>query len=171
MAGFFETGGALDSLFDPIRSELGGAATKIQAWFHEKIAQDTDRYAIQRVLYVYAGGIKAGHYTSFAGYDDPQVPAIVAYIKARIAFDDTYIYNVLFALFENSKIDTDSAAVLAGSNGNFLDGLMNAGITNTVTDTLNDGLKGLGLPSVANSVVVVGVVGFIGLVIYLKVRR
>lgn len=171
MANFFSTGGAIDSLFDIVRGELGKADTEIQAWFHDRLTEDTNRYNIQRVLYVYAEGLKAGEYTQFRGYNDPQIPRILGYVQSKVAFDEKFIYNVLFALYESAPTNEACASVLAGSSGNVFDSLMNGGVVNTVTGVVNDTFKGLGFPTLANTVVILGVVGLIGLVVYLKVRK
>jgi hypothetical protein len=171
MAGLFETGGSIDSLFDAVRGELGKADTAIQAWFHDHNLGDTDRYNIQRVLFVYATGLKKGNYTVFKGYSDPQAEKIVSYVKANVSFDDTFIYNVIYALYDCSATDLACASVLAGSNGNVFDGLANSSVIDTITDTTNDALKGLGLPSLANTVVILLIVALIGAFVYFKYVR
>ena len=171
MSGILETGGTVDNFFDVFRGELGRADTTIQAWFHDKLAQDTNRYNVQRVLFVYATGLKTGEYVQFDGVNNANIRTTLNYIQTKVAFDRDFIYNVLYALFDSSKDDLDCASVLAGSNGNVFDSLMNAGITNTVTGTVNEAFAGLGFPSLANSVIVLGAFSLVALVIYLKVKR
>jgi hypothetical protein len=171
MPGLFETGGSIDSLFDVVRGELGKADTEIQGFLHDRLRLDSDRAAVQKVLWSYAQGIKDGSYTAFTGSSDPNVPKILAYVKNRAAFDDTFIYNVIFALSECAKTDMACASVLAGSDGNIFDSLENGGVISTVTGAVNDTLKGLGFPSLANTVIILGLLGIVGVVIYLKVRK
>lgn len=171
MANLFEAGGAIDNLFDVLRSEIGKADTSVQEWFHDRLHEETNRYNIQRVLWVYAKGVQQGAISPFKGFNDPNIPAILDYIQANVAFDREFIYNVLFALLESAKTDVACASVLAGSGGNFFDDVMNGSVVSAVTGTVNDVFKGLGFPSVANTVVVLGIVAAIGLVIYLKVKK
>ena len=171
MASFLETGGWIDHLFDPIRSELGAADTAIQGWFHDKLNQDSDRYAVQRVLWLYVGGIKDGQFTKFAGMNDPQAEKIVSYIEQKISFDTVFIYNILYALYETAKTDTSSASVLAGGGTNFLDDVLNGTIVDATAGVVNSGFRALGFPSVANTVLVVVIIAVIGGLIYMKVRK
>ena len=172
--GFLGTGGAVDSAFDVFRGSLGTAATSVQAWFKQRGLGAVDRYAVQRVMYLYASGVKAGSFPQFAGMNDPNAKRIVELIKSKVAFSEDFIYNVLYALFDlvsSGKANTSVAAVLAGDNGNILDGVLNAGPTEALTDTVNDVFKGLGLPSLANTVVILLVLAVIGAVVYFKVIR
>jgi len=171
MAGWLETGGFIDHLFDPVRSELGAADSAIQGWFHDKLNQDSDRYAVQRVLWLYVGGIKDGQFTKFAGMNDPQAEKIVSYIEQKISFDTVFIYNILYALYETAKTDTSSASVLAGGGTNFLDDVLNGTIVDATAGVVNSGFRALGFPSVANTVLVVVIIAVIGGLIYMKVRK
>jgi hypothetical protein len=171
MAGILQAGGSIDNAFDIVRGSIGKADTTIQAWFHDKLSQSTSRYDIQQVLWQYGDGIKAGRYGVFSGYNDPNAIAVSSDIINRTGLNDQFVWNVLMALYESRAIDPACALILNGNGGNIFDDLMNGGPVKAFTNVVNDTLDNLGLPSLANTVVILLVVGIIGVIIYFKVIR
>jgi hypothetical protein len=171
MAGAFTSGGSIDHLFDVFRGELGKADTSIQEWFKDRLQQETDRYTIQRILWCYGDGVKRGHVSIFSGENDPAAKKTTDYITTRTGLSSDLVYNTLYGLLETSKTELSSASVLAGNGNSFFDDFMNAGATTAVTGVVNDTLTGLGLPSLANTLIILVILAIVGAIIYAKVKK
>lgn len=170
MAGILEAGGAIDNLFDVVRSDIGKADTTLQAWFHDRLKQETSRYDIQSVMYWYCDGISTNQFTPFGGMNDVRAKDVSTYLALKTGLTVEFCYNVIFGLTETAKTDDACARVLNGNGVSVFDTIMNAGPVQAASNLVNDGLKALGLPSIATTVIIIIVVALIALVIYKKVK-
>lgn len=172
MAGFLAQGGAVDHWFDVLRSDIGAADTAVQEFLKDRFRLESERYVTQRILWVYISGVKKGEIQQFAGTNDANIARTIAYIENQVKLDRILIFNVLFALHSQAQAgDLSCATVLAGGGANFFDDVMNGGVVTATTNTINATLGGLGFPSLANTVVVLALLGAVAAVVYLKVKR
>jgi hypothetical protein len=154
-SGIFEVGGALDSIFNIVRTTLNLVVIKVYSflWDHNTLGTLTDRQ-IDRILFEYSNGAKAGTYSVFGGMNDPNAALISSGVAKVTGFTQETVYDVLFAL--KSLVDggdTEASTILNGTGIGFADQLVNTGpvgaLAKLAHNALDDLFAGFGIPKEA----------------------